>query len=101
MRQWCSALRMCSRLGTRSQPASSLRSAASYLVLCARLGFRLPGTSTIPERIAADKVPYYKALDAADDAWKRGAVDVADMEGLLANQLAAQLVEIHNQATSG
>lgn len=74
--------------------------AASYLILCARLGYRLPGTSTIPERIAADKTPYYRALDAADEAWRRREVDVSEMETLLAAHLAAQLVEIHQQATA-
>ncbi len=73
--------------------------AIGYLVLCARLGMRLPGTKTIPERIAADKTPYYAALDAADAAWKDGRVDVSVMESMLSDQLAAQLVEIHHAAT--
>ena len=42
--------------------------AISYLVLCLRLGYRLPGTNTIPEQIARDKRPYYAALEAADGA---------------------------------
>ena len=52
----------------------------SYLVLCAKLGYRLPGTKTIPERIAENKRPYYMALEAADRAWKEGRVDVSEME---------------------
>lgn len=47
--------------------------ALSYAVLCIRLGYRLPGTKTIPEQIAADKTPYYKALESADKAWSGGA----------------------------
>ena len=74
--------------------------AVSYLVLCARLGLRLPGTPTIPERIAADKSPYYSALDHADAAWKAGRVDVSAMETLVSASLAAQLVAIHTLATS-
>ena len=31
--------------------------AFSYLLLCLRLGYRLPGRKTIPEQIAADKLP--------------------------------------------
>ena len=31
--------------------------ALSYLLLCARLGYRLPGKKTIREQIAADKTP--------------------------------------------
>jgi len=34
--------------------------AISYLLLCLRLGYNLPGTNTIPEQIANDKRPYYK-----------------------------------------
>ncbi len=74
--------------------------AVSYLVLCTRLGLRLPGTVTIPERIAANKHPYYAALDLADSAWKQGSVDVSAMEKLLSDSLAAQLVAIHELATA-
>src|SRR6202051_1248983 len=49
--------------------------ALSYLLLCARLGYRLPGKNTIPEQIAADKTPYYKALEAADQEWARETLD--------------------------
>src|SRR5580698_3475860 len=43
--------------------------AISYMLLCIRLGTLLPGKLTIPEQIEKDKGPYYKALEAADDAW--------------------------------
>jgi Fic family protein len=72
----------------------------SYLTLCARLGMRLPGTNTIPERIAANKAPYYGSLDLADAAWQQGRLDVSAMEQLLSDNLAAQLVEIHQAATN-
>lgn len=73
--------------------------AVSYLVLCASLGYMLPGTVSIPDRIARDKQPYYDALDAADAAWKAGQVNLAVMEELLDGHLAAQLVDIHKMAT--
>jgi Fic family protein len=73
---------------------------ASYLVLCVRLGFRLPGSTSIPERIAKDKFPYYDALDAADAAWRNEELNVSKMEGLLEAHLAAQLVSVHAAATS-
>jgi Fic family protein len=38
--------------------------AASYLVLCLRLGYLLPGRRTIPDQIAEDRTRYYKALEA-------------------------------------
>jgi Fic family protein len=73
--------------------------ATSYLVLCARLGFILPGTKTIPDLIVADRDPYYEALRLADQAWQAGNLDVSKMEGLMSALLAQQLVAIHKQAT--
>lgn len=69
--------------------------AVAYLVLCIRLGYRLPGTKTIPELIAADKDPYYAALEAAD------AGDLTVLEKLLAALLAQQLYDVHRVATEG
>lgn len=69
--------------------------AVAYLILCVRLGYRLPGTKTIPELIAADKDPYYAALEAAD------AGDLTVLEKLLAALLAQQLYDIHRAATDG
>lgn len=74
--------------------------AVSYLVLCARLGYRLPGTTTIPERIAATKGDYYTALEKADEAWKRSQVDVSVMEELLTEHLAGQLKEVVDAANA-
>lgn len=65
--------------------------AISYLVLCSRLGDRLPGRLTIPEQIAADRNPYYEALEAADEAWDRGDLDFSAMKDLLETYLAKQL----------
>ena len=73
--------------------------AVSYLVLCMRLGYPLPGTNTIPEQIAADKRPYYEALESADAAWKDGRLDVSALEKLLEGYLSAQLLGIVEQAT--
>jgi Fic family protein len=69
--------------------------AVAYLVLCIRLGYRLPGTKTIPELIALDKDPYYAALEAAD------AGDLTVLEKLLAALLATQLYDVHRIATEG
>ena len=73
--------------------------AISYLVLCARLGFRLPGEETIPDQIVANRDPYYAALRAADEAWDNGILDLAAMEALMAELLARQLMAIHDRAT--
>ena len=75
--------------------------ACSFVVLCVKLGFRLPGQHTIPEQIAENKQPYYGALEAADDAYKAGQIDLSALEGLLDGMLAKQLVEIHRSAGSG
>ncbi|NQT39641.1 MAG: Fic family protein [Planctomycetes bacterium] len=73
--------------------------AVSYLVLCANLGYRLPGTLAIPEQIVANRQPYYKALDAADAAWMAGKLDVSVMEELLSDLLAKQLAFVQDKAT--
>ncbi len=68
--------------------------AVSYLVLCVRLGYKLPGVQTIPELIASAKVPYYEALEKADDG------DLAPLEQLLSAHLATQLLAVVTSAGS-
>jgi len=75
--------------------------AVSYLIMCARLGFVLPGMKTIPDLIVADRDPYYEALHKADESWSSGNLDIGQMESLMSPLLAAQLVEIHKQASAG
>ena len=73
--------------------------AVSYLVLCVGMGYRLPGTKTIPELIADDKTPYYRALEVADEGVeKTGEPDLSAMEVLLEGLLARQLVEVLHKA---
>jgi Fic family protein len=73
--------------------------ALSYLVLCVRLGYRLPGVNTIPEQIAVNKKPYYAALETADKSKFPEEIDVSDMEKLLESLLANQLASVLNAAT--
>lgn len=73
--------------------------AASYLILCARLGFVLPGTRTIPELIIESREPYYDALREADSAWQQGTLNLSAMEDLMSTLLAQQLLDVHNLAT--
>ncbi len=75
--------------------------AASYLVLCARLGYRLPGVRTIPEQIVEQRGPYYEALDEADAVNHTGQIDVSSMEDLLTSMLGAQLLSVHEDALAG
>jgi Fic family protein len=73
--------------------------AVSYLILCARLGFQLPGSKTIPDLIVEDREPYYIALHEADEAWKSRTIDLSKMEAMMSSLLAAQFVEIHRLAS--
>ncbi len=73
--------------------------ALSYLVLLVRVGFALPGDKTIPELIVEDRAPYFAALRAADAAWQNGVLNVSEMEQLISDLLAIQLVELHKMAT--
>jgi Fic family protein len=73
--------------------------AMSYLVLCARLGFVLPGTKMIPELIMENRDAYIRALQAADAAFEAANLDVSRMEELMSSLLADQLVTIHERAT--
>lgn len=72
--------------------------ALSYLVLCARLGFRLPGRKTIPDLIVESREPYYAALRKADAAWTNGELNVTGMESLMESLLADQLLDVYAQA---
>ena len=70
----------------------------SYIVLSAKLGYVLPGATTIPEQIARAKAPYYEALEAADAAFAAGRIDVSLLEGLIGSCLAQQLLVVHDAA---
>jgi Fic family protein len=72
--------------------------AVSYGVLCIKLGYELPGVRTIPEQISENKQPYYKALEAADEAYKSSRIDVAAVEEILEEKLLIQLVKLHEMA---
>ena len=75
--------------------------AVAYLVLCVKAGARLPGFPTIPEQIAADKKPYYAALEAADDSDSGEEPDLSGMRILLENYLEKQLQAVFEAARVG
>lgn len=72
--------------------------AVAYYVLCAKIGYRLPGHETVPEQIAADKAPYYRALEAADQSLIGDGLNVEILEELLDGQLARQLLSAYDDA---
>jgi hypothetical protein len=71
----------------------------SYVVLSIKLDSILPGTPTIPDQIAADKSPYYKALEVADKEWAKEKVDVSALENVIEEMLAQQLVNAAKEAS--
>jgi Fic family protein len=70
----------------------------SYVVLSIRAGSLLPGTPTISDQIVDNRTPYFEALDAADEAWKAGNLDLSKMEELLGGLLATQLANFYRAA---
>jgi Fic family protein len=73
--------------------------AVSYVVLCIRLGYKVPGTRTIPDQISENKQPYYLALEAADKADRTGSVDVSQLEEYVKSLLAEQLLSVVRDAS--
>jgi hypothetical protein len=67
-------------------------------VLSTKLGTVLPGTPTLPDLIVDHRHLYEDALDAADDAWKEGSLNVSAMENLLESLLAKQLARVYELA---
>jgi Fic family protein len=73
----------------------------SYVVLSVKLDSILPGVPTIPDQIATDKTPYYRALETADSAWKATQeVNVSQLESMLEGMLAKQLVAAVSSAAA-
>jgi Fic family protein len=70
----------------------------SYVILCIKTGSILPGTPTIPEQIVENRNPYFDALDAADEAFLEGRIDVSSMENLISGMLATQLTNAYQKA---
>ncbi|MGP3711652.1 Fic family protein [Brucella sp. RRSP16] len=70
----------------------------SYVILCIKTGSILPGTPTIPEQIVENRNPYFAALDAADEAFVNGGIDLSVMEELLSGMLAVQLKNAYERA---
>ncbi len=69
--------------------------AATYLLLCARLGFFLPGRPTLASYITENRCLYMDALVDADTAWKQSSVsDVSKMKWLLDGWLETQLSSV-------
>ena len=66
-----------------------------------RLKMLPPGRMTIPQQIEQQKTPYYKALEAGDDAYAAGKIDLTAMKELLGAMLAKQLHAIYTESDAG
>jgi Fic family protein len=73
----------------------------SYVILAIRSGGIPPGVPTIPDLIVENRKPYFEALDAADQAWSEGRIDLSAMEQLLARLLEKQLQNYLRQVGGG
>ena len=65
--------------------------AVSYFTLCVKFGMWLPGAEIIPMQIRNDREPYYRALRAADEVYKRGEVNLKQMRSYLEALLKVQV----------
>jgi Fic family protein len=72
----------------------------SYVALSVRLNSLLPGSPAIPDQIAANKQPYYEALEEADDGWKRDRLVLYKVENMLEAMLAKQLLSATEEAAA-
>lgn len=70
----------------------------SYVVLCLKIGARLPGNNTIADQICENREPYFRALEDADRAEIEGRIDVSAMENLLEGMLAKQFYNMIEDA---
>ncbi|WP_082173099.1 Fic family protein [Methylobacterium platani] len=67
--------------------------AFSYLCLCLKLGFWLPGDITVIDLITDERAPYYDALKKLDNSFAAGSVDLSPMADYLGRLLEIQLAD--------
>ncbi len=64
------------------------------------MGYVIPGKLTIPDQIAEDRTPYYKALEAVDTSLRGGKLNLSPMEELVSSMLARQLFAVCGDSQS-
>lgn len=69
--------------------------AACYYLICLRYGDLLPGNDIVPERIRANRAPYYAGLRSADRIYTDiGQYDVSELSLYLRGLMEDQLAEV-------
>jgi hypothetical protein len=65
--------------------------AASYFVLCVKVGQWLPGTTILPELLRRNRPRYVEALQKVDASAASGSLDLGALHALIAELLAEQI----------
>lgn len=73
--------------------------AASYFVLCVKLGQWLPGTTILPELLRRERAAYVQALQQVDQSLASGTLELGPLHSLMATLLAEQINGASSPAT--
>jgi fido (protein-threonine AMPylation protein) len=65
--------------------------AASYFVLCVKLGTWLPGATILPELLRRERVRYVDALQKGDASLLTGTLDLSELHALMSELLEEQI----------
>jgi hypothetical protein len=65
--------------------------AASYFVLCVKLGLWLPGAPILPELLRRERDRYVEALRKGDASLETGTLDLSDLHALMSELLEEQI----------
>ena len=68
--------------------------AACYYLICVHHGKMASGRAIVPERIRANRGPYYAALKSADEAWNNGDLDFSELDKFLKELFLKQLMDV-------
>ncbi len=65
--------------------------AASYFVLCVKLGLWLPGSTILPELLRRERPRYVEALRKGDASLSTGTLDLGELHALISELLEEQI----------
>lgn len=70
--------------------------AAAYFVLCLKADGWLPGNTILPELIRRDRADYVLALQAADQSWQVGVLNLTVLHAFLTRLILEQLADVED-----